>query len=850
MKSSSVMFNEAGRSIESSCLIFKKKMWTRCYLLCSQPNDISVVILYVYKNHKRRLKNNETSAISLSTFVGLETGFELKKQNNTMCVITQPDILTVSFQAAEMLTMWETWIYHTCSKGSLFYAQLVGAPETSRAYDSLNCEVRLHIHDGRIALVNGYPQRLIGFWFLNEIIRVCFNDNKLQFFANDRSGLDDGMYSLVCGRIQLLEKHYNLANKPGLLTAFLKQKEGDGLWYEDKFADSSQTIIQHSSMCNIQNPEINHHFGLSTAHRSSSRKSKTSVSPTATSASYVNVLLTDAKFLPLSNAPSMASCPVPYVNDMVEECLHSQSEPSVLSVGHLSKSSDVLHSSSTRDRNIPVLSNAATSSKSLSRADSWPKPLTDEIIRARGMSVLERNICTQEWCAINGRETKGRFVKQEKKSTIGSKHYECGSFRGQSGRLPKRSRSLGMESRYLNSSREKNWNRAKRIIGGVRKSINDLNACKFSASLDKLAILHHEIAAAASSSTNDTKQVERIISDGLQESEFTTQGFTSSLSAQSMNRLPGLIKLPPKKFSLIRARHIFTKSLQKSISGSFSKYDGERSANHFNLEDAKCTGSVIDSIESAVKKSRARLLEAERRNSGLTEGASPTNPSSYSVRTTVPENVGISSTWSTVGPSYVTDSCLSNCSLKSSVKNAVSAVDECYNAVNSFPMIPDRHPIKKSESFSPTSMRTDLLPLVKGPSTVGSIRNSLTTAKEANSEKPQPTSLCTRMTSLSGSYCNLETKSCRNLFQKSAEVSRTVYVQIDPVATLGATQTQQTMMRDRARVGSLIKNKRFSSQNNVESKDRSDEGWNKSGFFTRRLWRKLPASKSYSDLRF
>lgn len=50
-------------------------------------------------------------------------------------------------------------------------------------------------------------------------------------------------------------------------------------------------------------------------------------------------------------------------------------------------------------------------------------------------------------------------------------------------RLPKRSRSLGMESRYLNSSREKNWNRAKRIIGGVRKSINDFNACKVSSAL-------------------------------------------------------------------------------------------------------------------------------------------------------------------------------------------------------------------------------------------------------------------------------------------------------------------------------------------------------------------------------
>uniref|UniRef100_A0A915PYX9 IRS-type PTB domain-containing protein n=1 Tax=Setaria digitata TaxID=48799 RepID=A0A915PYX9_9BILA len=775
-------------------------IWSRCYLLCSQPNDISVVVLYVYKNHKRRLKNDETSTISLSTFLGLETGFELKKQNNTMCVITQRDILTVAFQAAEILTMWETWIYHTCSKGSLFYAQLVSAPETSRAYSSLNCEVRLHIHDGRIGLVNGYPQRLIGFWFLNEIIRVCFNDNKLQFFANDTSGLDDGSYSLVCGRIQLLEKHYKLANKPGLLAAFLKQKEGDGLWYGDKSADFSQTLIRHS----------------------------TSPVPAAgASASYVNVL-TDSRFLPLSSAPSMASCCVPYVNDMGEECLHSQSEPSVSSVGHWEKSADVLLGSSTRDPNNLVFS--SRSSKSLSRADSWPRPLTEEMIRGRAMSVR-----TRKWYAVNGREIKGRFVKQEKKASIGNKHYDCGTSRGQS-------RSLGMESRHLSSSREKNWNRAKRIIGGVRKSINDLNACKFSASLDKLAlpvVLHNETAALASSSADDTNQIERVIPDGLQEPEFINQGFASS-STQSVNRLPGLIKLPPKKFSLIRARHILTKSLQKSISGSFSKYDGERSANHFNLEDAKCTGPVVDSIESAVKKGRARLLEAERRNSGFADRASPTNLPSHSIRTALPEKIAPSTCAAAVS-AHGTDS--SSCGRKSSLTNIVPTVDECYNAVSLFSMIPVRQPVKKSESLSIPSSRTELLPLVKGPPRTGSMRNFSTTVKEASIEKLQPTSLY----SLSGSYCNLETKSNRNLLQKSAEVSRTVYVQIDPVATLGATQT---MMRDRARVGNLIKNKRFSSQNNVESKDRSDEGWSKSGFFARRLWRKLPMSRSYSDLRF
>uniref|UniRef100_A0A183EYQ7 CNH domain-containing protein n=1 Tax=Gongylonema pulchrum TaxID=637853 RepID=A0A183EYQ7_9BILA len=91
---------------------------------------------------------------------------------------------------------------------------LVDAPEKSRAYSLLNCEVRVHIHDGRIALVACYPQRLIGFWFLSNIVQVGFAGNKMQILANDQNGVDDGVYSLVCGPIQLLEKHYKLATQP------------------------------------------------------------------------------------------------------------------------------------------------------------------------------------------------------------------------------------------------------------------------------------------------------------------------------------------------------------------------------------------------------------------------------------------------------------------------------------------------------------------------------------------------------------------------------------------------------------------------------------------------------------
>lgn len=65
------------------------------------------------------------------------SGFELKKQNNTMCVITQPDILTVSFQAAEILTMWETWIYHTCFRGYYLSLSHSTLPKNFRYYCAL-----------------------------------------------------------------------------------------------------------------------------------------------------------------------------------------------------------------------------------------------------------------------------------------------------------------------------------------------------------------------------------------------------------------------------------------------------------------------------------------------------------------------------------------------------------------------------------------------------------------------------------------------------------------------------------------------------------------------------------------
>ncbi|MFH4981558.1 hypothetical protein AB6A40_008267 [Gnathostoma spinigerum] len=146
MKSSEVVFNEFGRSIESSCLLFKNKKWHERYLLCSQREGLRSVVMYIYKNHKRRIKMKASSTLVLDSIVGVESGFTVLKQQNTVCLITKEQVLLIALTKFNNLLLWETWLNETCCRGSNFCAQLLGAPFGSRAHRCLNREIRLHIH--------------------------------------------------------------------------------------------------------------------------------------------------------------------------------------------------------------------------------------------------------------------------------------------------------------------------------------------------------------------------------------------------------------------------------------------------------------------------------------------------------------------------------------------------------------------------------------------------------------------------------------------------------------------------------------------------------------------------------
>ncbi|VDN55928.1 unnamed protein product [Dracunculus medinensis] len=162
-----------------------------------------------------------------------------------MCIISSKELPIISFSSMENLILWESWIDQTCCRGSLFYLQLLAAPEKSRANLSLYREVRLHMHDGRFALVEGRPQRIIGFWRIKDVIRISFISNVLHFFAHDPSGVDDGMYSLACGKIEEIEKHFSMCKKAGVLLSYLRHKSGNDCWLH-AYAESVSPVSNRS----------------------------------------------------------------------------------------------------------------------------------------------------------------------------------------------------------------------------------------------------------------------------------------------------------------------------------------------------------------------------------------------------------------------------------------------------------------------------------------------------------------------------------------------------------------------------------------------------------------------------
>lgn len=80
-------------------------------LLISLTHTISpsdCLHLQLYRDSKDRCKNGPTKAsLSLEGFLGMETGFTLDKESNTMALICTEVVVVLAFDSRELLIQWQ-----------------------------------------------------------------------------------------------------------------------------------------------------------------------------------------------------------------------------------------------------------------------------------------------------------------------------------------------------------------------------------------------------------------------------------------------------------------------------------------------------------------------------------------------------------------------------------------------------------------------------------------------------------------------------------------------------------------------------------------------------------------------
>ncbi|XP_059476896.1 uncharacterized protein LOC132197566 isoform X2 [Neocloeon triangulifer] len=173
--------------------------------------------LQLYRDCKDRYKQGQTKAsLSLQHFLGLESGFTLDKESNTVAIICQDLTVVLAFDTRERLIQWQVKIATHLGEDQQFLIQVSSAPPKSKVVPG---PARLHIQDHKFCLTNGVPPRLLGVWEIGHLRRYGVVDGKFCFEGGSRcSAKCEGLHILGCGQASEVHQAMQLAAQGKLAT--------------------------------------------------------------------------------------------------------------------------------------------------------------------------------------------------------------------------------------------------------------------------------------------------------------------------------------------------------------------------------------------------------------------------------------------------------------------------------------------------------------------------------------------------------------------------------------------------------------------------------------------------------
>ncbi|VVC39352.1 Hypothetical protein CINCED_3A006730 [Cinara cedri] len=172
--------------------------------------------LQLYRDSKDRYKHGQTKAsLSLQHFLGIESGFTLDKESNTIAIICQDVTVVLAFDTRERLIQWQVKISSNLGDDQQFLIQIASCPPKSKISSG---PARLHVQDLRFSMTTGVPPRLVGVWELRHLRKYGVIENRFCYEGGSRCGKGEGLFVCFTDQGDEITRCMNLAAENKLAT--------------------------------------------------------------------------------------------------------------------------------------------------------------------------------------------------------------------------------------------------------------------------------------------------------------------------------------------------------------------------------------------------------------------------------------------------------------------------------------------------------------------------------------------------------------------------------------------------------------------------------------------------------
>ncbi|KAJ8681034.1 hypothetical protein QAD02_016821 [Eretmocerus hayati] len=167
------------------------------------------VHVQLYGDSKDRYKQGQTKAsLSLQHFLGVQSGFTLDKESNTIAIVCQDVTVVLAFDTRERLIQWQVKISNNLGEDRSFLVLISSAPAKAKLPSG---PAQLHVQEERFCMTLGVPPRLVGTWQIGQLRRYGIVEGKFCFEGGSRCGRGEGLHVLISDQAHEIVRTLQLA---------------------------------------------------------------------------------------------------------------------------------------------------------------------------------------------------------------------------------------------------------------------------------------------------------------------------------------------------------------------------------------------------------------------------------------------------------------------------------------------------------------------------------------------------------------------------------------------------------------------------------------------------------------